>query len=148
LAPVAAVRANADGEFTVRVPRPARGLVASARFEARVGGFSSARLKLPQSLNSSSIGLRGRQVEIRGRVKPSLLGRRSPVVVKQLLCGRYRIAGRARPDRRGRYVVRFEAPSSAALYRAESRVLARRGSTRYVRRYARAIGIAAVARPR
>ena len=40
--------------------------------------------------------------------------------------------------------MRFPAPllGAAALYRAESKVLAKRGSKRYVKQFARAIGIA------
>jgi hypothetical protein len=112
------------------------------RFEARSGRFRSTKLKLVQDLSSRSIRVRGGLVELRGRVRRSLLGRRNPVIVRQLLCGRYRRVGAARPDRRGRYVVRFAAPARApeALYRAESLVLVRRRGHRYVRRYARALG--------
>ena len=74
----------------------------------------------------------------------SLLGRkRGAVVVRRIVCGRYQIVGQAKPDRRGRYVVRFNAPglSAAALYRAESRVRARPGARRLVKQFARALGL-------
>jgi hypothetical protein len=100
-------------------------------------------LKLPQSLESTSIRAQGDTIELRGHLNRSLLGKRVPVVVKRLLCGQYQTVGKARPSRRGRYRVRFKAPGSAvaALYRAETRVLAKPGSKRYVKQFARAIGI-------
>ena len=64
--------------------------------------------------------------------------------MRRILCGKYTTVGQAKPNRRGAYTVRFPAPATtggAALYRAESRVLARPGSKRYVKQFARAIGI-------
>ena len=101
-------------------------------------------LKLPQSLASSSLRAVGGMLELRGQVDRKLLGKRNAVVVKRILCGKYTTVGQAKPNRRGAYVVRFPAPATtggAALYRAESRVLARPGSKRYVKQFARAIGI-------
>ena len=71
-----------------------------------------------------------------------MLGKRRPVVIRRLGCGRVQEVGEARPNRRGVYVVRIPAPpaADAALYRAEAMVLARPGR-RYVRQYARAISI-------
>ena len=65
------------------------------------------------------------------------------MVVKRILCGQYTTVGQAKPNRRGAYVVRFPAPATggSALYRAETSVLARPGSKRYVKQFARAIGI-------
>ena len=83
-------------------------------------------------------------LELRGQVDRKLLGKRNAVVVKRILCGKYTTVGQAKPNRRGAYTVRFPAPATtggAALYRAESRVLARPGSKRYVKQFARAIGI-------
>ena len=72
-----------------------------------------------------------------------MLGTRKPVVIRRLLCGKTTVAGSARPNRRGAYVVRFKAPAEgdAALYRAESRVLARPGARRFVKQFARAIAL-------
>ena len=136
---LATVRPNSAGEFTARVAKPPSRLFKKARFQARVDRFRSVRLKLPQSLASSSVKLRGGQIVLRGKVKRSLLGKRNPVVVRRLVCSTYQTVGSAKPDRRGNYVVRFDAPAlatTAGLYRAESRVLADReasamsGSTR------------------
>lgn len=51
--------------------------------------------------------------------------------------------GSAKPTRSGRYKVTFDAPGigGVALYRAESRVLRRKGSHVYVMQYARAVSI-------
>jgi hypothetical protein len=111
---------------------------------AQVGGAKSVELKLPQSLASSSLKqAAGGMLELRGQVDRTVLGKRNAVVVRRILCGQYTTVGQAKPDRKGRYAVRFPAPASggSALYRAESRVLARPGSKRYVKQFARAIGI-------
>ena len=54
--------------------------------------------KLAQSLASSSVRRAGGQIELRGKVKRALLGKRNPVVVKRVVCGRYQTVGRAKPD--------------------------------------------------
>jgi uncharacterized repeat protein (TIGR01451 family) len=136
---------DANGEFVARLKKPAKRFFNKVRYRARVGGFASVALKLPQSLETRSVRRVGDTIEVRGQVKPELLGpRREPVVVKRLLCGRLATVGSARPNRRGVYVVRFAAPagSDAALYRAETRVRPRPGSRRLVRQFARAVGIA------
>ncbi|HYI37373.1 MAG TPA: hypothetical protein VEX39_12235 [Thermoleophilaceae bacterium] len=139
----ATVRANSRGQFSASVAPPPKRLFTKARFQARVGGSRSASLKLPQSLASSSIRKSGSSIVIRGQVDRGVLGKRNAVVIQRLVCGRLRTVGSAKPDRRGRYVVRFKAPAlgTAALYRATGRVLARPGSKRYVRQFARAVGI-------
>ena len=141
---LATVRPNSAGAFTARVAKPPARLFNKARFQAQVDSFRSVRLKLPQSLASSSVKLEAGKIVLRGKVERSLLGKRNPVVVRRLVCSSYQTVGSARPDRKGNYVVRFDAPAlatTAGLYRAESRVLARPGSKRYVKQYARAIGI-------
>jgi hypothetical protein len=141
---LATVRASSKtGQFTARVKRPPARLFAKARFFARVGRARSVALKLPQSLASTSVRKVGSNIELRGTVKRSLLGKRNAIVVRRIVCGHYQTAGTAKPSKNGRYVVRFPAPKigSAALYRAESRVLARPHSRRYVRQFARALGI-------
>ena len=139
------VSPGADGKFQARVKKPARRLFNFARYRAQVGSARSVELKLPQSLASSSLRqVSGGMLELRGQVDRRLVGKRNAVVVKRILCGKYTTVGQARPNRRGAYVVRFPAPATtggAALYRAESRVLARPGSKRYVRQFARALGI-------
>jgi hypothetical protein len=142
---LATVKSRPDGQFTATVKRPARKRFARARYQAQVGQFRSPALKLPQSLTSSSVKQVGAQIQVRGHIKRSLLGRRNPVVVKRLVCGRYRSVGQAKPDRKGNYVVRFSVPANVtvALFRAEGRVLnkARGRGKHYVKQYARAISI-------
>ena len=61
-------------------------------------GSRSVARKLAQSLASSSVRRAGGQIELRGKVKRALLGKRNPVVVKRVVCGRYQTVGRAKPD--------------------------------------------------
>jgi hypothetical protein len=141
---LASVTPGADGQFQARVKKPPKSLFKDARYQAKVGSAKSVELKLPQSLASSSLKqAAGGTLELRGRVDRALLGKRSPVVIKRILCGKYTTVGQARPNKKGAYVVRFPSPPSqgSALYRAETRVLARPGSKRYVKQFARAIGI-------
>jgi hypothetical protein len=141
---LATAKANRNGEFTARVKRPPQRLFAKSRFEARVANARSAALKLPQSLASTSVREAGAKIELRGTVKRSLLGKRNAIVVKRLVCGHYQTVGQAKPASSGAYVVRFAAPrlGAAALYRAQSKVLAKPHSKRYVEQFARAIAIA------
>lgn len=138
---VATVRSNSAGEFTATVRRPKRKFTKRARFRAQVATFRSVALKIPQALRSTSVKVVSGQIEVRGRVKRTLLGRRNPVTVKLLRCGRYRTVGQARPDRKGRYVVRFTVlpGQEAAIFRAEALVRERRRSSRYIRQYARGL---------
>jgi hypothetical protein len=140
---LATVRSNAAGEYTARVRRPRTEDLKKTRYRAQVDRFRSIPLKLPQSLSSSSVKVVGGQIELRGRVKRAVLGRRNPVVIKRLVCGRYRTVGQAKPDRNGNYVARFSVPANVtvALFRAETRVLNKPGGRRYAKEYARAISI-------
>ena len=138
------VTPGADGQFQARVKKPSRKLFNAARYRAQVGSAKSVELKLPQSLASSGLKqVAGGMLELRGQVDRTLLGKRNPVVIKRILCGRYTTVGQAKPNKKGVYVVRFPSPPSqgSALYRAETKVLARPGSKRYVKQFARAIGI-------
>jgi hypothetical protein len=139
------IKAGSTGQFAASVKAPPARLVSKARFVAQVGKSRSVALKLPQSLASSSVTQQGSQIVVRGKVKKALLGKkRNPVVVKRLVCGHYQTAGSAKPAKSGAYAVRFNAPAvgAAALYRAETKVLAKPHGKRYVKQFARAIGIA------
>jgi len=145
---LATVKPKSNGEFTATIKRPKGKQFVNARYRAKVASFRSPALKLPQSLVSRSVKQVGSRIEVRGRIKRSLLGKRNPVVVKRLVCGRYRTVGKAKPDRKGNYVVKFTLPAAtasttrSALFRAEGSVLLnRKGSKRYVKQYARAISI-------
>jgi hypothetical protein len=140
---LATVKAKADGSFQTSVKGPSKRQFTKARLQARAGKTRSVQLKLPQSLASSSIKAGGGTITLRGKVQRSLVGKRDKVTIKRLLCGRLQTVGSARPSRSGTYTVRFKAPAlaTAALYRAEARVLSRPRSKRYVKAFARAIGI-------
>jgi hypothetical protein len=143
-AKLGSVTPAADGQFQASVRTPSKQLLNLARYRAQVGGAKSVELKLPQSLASTSLKrAAGGTLELRGQVDRTLLGKRNPVVIKRILCGKYGTVGQAKPNKKGAYVVRFPAPQSqgSALYRAETTVRARPGSKRYVKQFARAIGI-------
>ncbi len=138
------VTASSTGAFTATVDRPKRSDFVSVRYRARSGGATSKSLKLPQRLTSRSVKSAKNTITVEGRVKKSVLGRRNNVIIRRLICGRYRRVGSARPDRDGNYTVTFPVTTSSdevAFYRAEARVLRRRGSKVYVIQYARAIVI-------
>jgi hypothetical protein len=138
------VTPTVDGRFQGRVKKPSRKLFKVARYRAQVGSAKSVELKLPQSLASRSLKqVAGGMLELRGQVDRTVLGKRNAVVIKRILCGKYTTVGQAKPNKKGVYVVRFPSPPSqgSALYRAETKVLARPGSKRYVKQFARAIGI-------
>ena len=141
---VGTVTPAGDGSFQGHVKKPKKKLFKLARYSATIGTAKSVELKLPQSLASSSLKQEGSELVLRGQVDRKLVGKRNPVVIKRILCGQYATVGQAKPDKKGRYVVRFPAPTTttgSALYRAETKVLARPGSKRYVKQFARAIGI-------
>jgi predicted outer membrane repeat protein len=143
---VATVKAGSSGSFKARLKLPSKKRFNKVRFQARIAGAKSARLKLPQSLASSSVKHKGAKLELRGTVKRTLLGKRNVVIVRRLTCGHYTKVGQAKPSKTGKYVVRFNAPagSTAALYRAETRTLNKPRGKKYVKQYARAIGITLV----
>ena len=139
------VTPKADGRFTATVGAPPKRLFSKARYQASVGGSRSVKLKLPQSLETTSARRVGQTIVLRGRIKRALLPKqRQRVVIRRLLCAKSAVVGSAKPNARGVYVVRFAAPVSqtAALYRAETRVRPRPRSKRLVKQFARAIGVA------
>lgn len=139
----ATVAADAKGQFSAKLKQPSSKGSAAARYTATSGSAKSIELRLTQSLASSSIRQAAGKITLKGKVKKSLLGKRNPVVIKRLVCGKYLKVGSAKPGKNGSYSVTFAAPGNAgaALYRAESVVLARPGAKKYVIQYARAISI-------
>ena len=140
---LASVTPKADGTFSASVSQPPRRQRIKIRYRAAVAGTSSVALKLPQTLATNSVRRAGGQIVVSGKVQRDRLGKRNPVQIRRILCGRTRLVGSAVPSRSGAYTVRFAAPSSGdfAFYRAESSVLARPGSKRYVKQFARGVTI-------
>jgi hypothetical protein len=138
---LATVKPASDGQFKAKVKGPPRRQRSKARYRATAGGKRSVALKLPQSLASTSVKVSGGQVTLRGQVTRSLLGKRKPITIRRLVCGKLTKTATTRANKRGAYVARFKAPplATAALYRAESQVLKRPRSKRYARQFARAI---------
>ena len=80
------------------------------------------------------------QLVVSGKVQRNRLGRRNPVLIRRILCGRTELVGSAVPSRSGAYTV-GSGPERRrlCLYRAESRILAKPRSKRYVTQYARGV---------
>ena len=140
---LATVKPKADGTFSASVPNPPRSQRIKIRYRASVSGTNSVALKLPQTLATSSVRRAGGQIVVTGKVQRDRLGKRNPVQVRRILCGRTKLVGSAKPSPSGAYTIRFNAPSSGdfAFYRAESSVLAKPGSKRYVKQFARGVTI-------
>ena len=137
------VTPKADGTFSASVPNPPRSQRIKIRYRASVSGANSVALKLPQTLATNSVRRAGGQIVVTGKVQRDRLGKRNPVQVRRILCGRTKLVGTAKPSASGAYTIRFNAPSSGdfAFYRAESSVLAKPGSKRYVKQFARGVTI-------
>ena len=131
------------GAFTATVPKPKAADFISIRYRAVSGTAKSPSLKLPQRLTSRSVKSAKNTITVKGKVKKSVLGKRNKVLIRRLVCGRYRTVGSARPDKNGNYTVTFASTQirGVAFYRAESKVLRKPGSKKYVIQYARAIAI-------
>ena len=131
------------GSFTATVPKPKAADFISIRYRAVSGSAKSPSLKLPQRLTSRSVKSAKNTITVKGRVKKSVLGKRNKVLIRRLVCGRYRTVGSAKPDANGNYTVTFASTQirGVAFYRAESKVLRKPGSKKYVIQYARAIAI-------
>ena len=140
---LATVTPKADGTFSASVANPPRSQRIRIRYRASVSGANSVALKLPQALATNSVRRAGGQIVVTGKVQRDRLGKRNPVQVRRILCGRTKLVGSAKPSPSGAYTIRFNAPSSGdfAFYRAESSVLARPGSKRYVKQFARGVTI-------
>ena len=140
---LATVSPKADGTFSASVPSPPRSQRIRIRYRASVSGANSVALKLPQTLATSSVRRAGGQIVVTGKVQRDRLGKRDPVQVRRILCGRTKLVGSAKPSPSGAYTIRFDAPSSGdfAFYRAEASVLAKPGSKRYVKQFARGVAI-------
>ncbi len=132
-----------NGAFTATVPKPEGVDFISIRYRAVSGTAKSPSLKLPQRLTSRSVKSAKNTITVKGKVKKSVLGKRNKVLIRRLVCGRYRTVGTARPDKNGNYTVTFASTQirGVAFYRAESKVLRKPGSKKYVIQYARAIAI-------
>jgi Tol biopolymer transport system component len=121
-----------DGSFAARVAAPARRKRARARYQARVGATASQRLRLERRMVATTLTRSGSNLVLRGVVNPPRARRQPAIAVDRFLSCRRRESvkvTRVKPDRRGRFAVRIKVPSGAqaALYRARTKVPARKG---------------------
>ncbi len=118
-----------DGSFRTTAPMPSRKVRSTdrARYQARVGGERSLRLKLQRRMQVLSLTARGRQVTVVGRVvKPLATPVRRIEVRRRVSCSRWQVVKRIRPSKSGRFRTTIAGPPSqlAATYRFATRVRA------------------------
>jgi hypothetical protein len=131
---VARTTISRDGTFVKSVPVPAQRGGRTLRYQARIGALRSRNLRLRRRMVTTSAGLKGGKVVLRGRVTGAGRLRARPVVdlfARPRGCGtRYVRVGRARLRRDGRFTVSAPPLQGAAIavYRATAR-LPHRGKT-------------------
>jgi hypothetical protein len=125
-----------DGSFEATAPLPPRGMRATdrARYQARIGGERSLRLKLLRRMRVFSVRAYAGRVTISGRVVPPLgRPRRLIEVRRRISCGEWQVVKRIRPTLTGHFRTTVAGPPSrrAATYRFTTRVRASaRGKSR------------------
>lgn len=118
----------ANGSFKVRVGLPARRGGRVLRYQARIGALRSRNLRLRRRMITTSAGLRGGRIVIRGRVADARAARRRPVVTlfaRERGCGKsYRRIARARTRLDGRFAVSARPLQGVdvAVYRVRARL--------------------------
>ncbi len=142
----ATVKPSSNGQFSASAGAPAEAAVHQGALPGARGHQPlEPSLKLPQSLASDSIKEVGRERVVTGKVdRGFLVGKRNPVVIQRIVCGRYRTVGGRSPSRSGRVrraVQGTRAGHRGAVPGAGGRCWYGRGSKRYVRQFARALGI-------
>jgi hypothetical protein len=133
-----------DGSFAATAPLPGPRAVNRTRYYAELGERRSPPLKLTRRLTARLTASAG-AITIRGRVSPPL-GRPIRRVVIRRLTGcdsGYAVVARVKPDARGRFRVTLPRAAGAGpeLYRAQTRVPARRRGGGRLRTFALVRGI-------
>ena len=146
--PVGTALVGAAGGFSARVAAPPRARRSSARYRARVGATLSQSLKLQRRMVAVDLTRRGSTLALSGLISGPRARRPATIGLQ-----RYRSCGRkdtvtirtVRPDRVGRFSVRFAVPpgaEKALMYRATTRVATRPGGPATMRTFTlpRALG--------
>ena len=124
---VAHATVGQDGIFRATAPLPAASLRGTnrARYQAKIGGEKSLRLKLMRRMAVTGVSSAAGKVTIRGRVLPPLgAPKRSITLKRRVSCTRSVTVQRIHPDSHGRFKVTVNGPSNAqaAVYRLETQV--------------------------
>lgn len=123
---------NPDGSFAAKVRAPSRRRRARARYQAKVGGAESQKLRLARRMVATTLTRSGSNLVLRGIVNPPRARKQPAIQVERFLSCRRREKvkiPKVRPGRSGRFSVRIKVPAGpeAVLYRARTKVPARPG---------------------
>ncbi|HEX8101671.1 MAG TPA: CSLREA domain-containing protein [Solirubrobacteraceae bacterium] len=127
---VGSAKVRADGTFAAKVARPPRRLRSPQYFAKAATGAPSSPLELDRRMYADSLKLKAGRITLKGHVtKPFPSGRGKVTILVQTDCHTRRVAATARLDRRGRFTVKFAAPTGVPeiLVRARTNVPTRRG---------------------
>jgi hypothetical protein len=121
-----------DGSFAARVQAPSKRRRAKARYQARIGSTASQKLRLVRRMVATTLTRSGANLVLRGVVNPPRARKQPVIAVDRFLSCRRRESvkvPKVKPDRRGRFAVRIKLPAGAqaVLYRARTKVPARKG---------------------
>lgn len=130
------------GLFRVTVPAPS-GKIRKAnrmRYEVRGAGRKSPALKLDRRMANAGLSKSrdGKRLTFSGTVRAPRAAKPQTVTIRRMVaCGRYQTVTQVRLRRDGSYSATFAVPNDAraAIYRAETRVPARKGGGRLHRTY-------------
>jgi hypothetical protein len=137
---VARPRVGRDGLFRATAPLPPASVrnTNRARYEARLAGERSLRLKLRRRLRVTAIKPRGRAVSISGQISRPL-GRpiQRVVVTRRVSCGRVEVVKRFKPRRNGRFRVILQGAKTrqVATFRFRTKVRFRAGNPHLFRTF-------------
>jgi hypothetical protein len=129
------------GGFAAFVAAPPKTRRATARYQARVGTTLSQSLKLERRMIAVELTRRGSTFTLSGRVAKPFARRPATIGIQRYRSCRRKdtVAVRAaRPDRNGRFSVRFSVPQDgvrAVMYRATTKVATRTGGAAAARTY-------------
>jgi hypothetical protein len=137
---VARPRVGRDGLFRATAPLPPLAVrhTNRARYQARVGGERSLRLKLQRRLHISATKQRGRAVVLSGWISRPLASPIQRVVVtRRVSCGRVEVVKRFKPRRNGHFRVRLQGAKQrqVATFRFRTKVRFRVGNPRLFRTF-------------
>lgn len=132
---VGSAKVRRNGMFATKVALPPVAIrhTNSARYYAVVGGNRTRALKFARRMATTSITAKGRRVTFKGRVLGPREARQKPILIKQrITCKTYRAVKTVMPDAQGRFEVVVRAPSKigAGVYRAQTQVIERAGTTK------------------
>lgn len=132
---VGRTRVRSNGTFAMRLPLPPSEIrdTNRARYYAAAVGRRSNALKFTRRMTTDDLKAQGGMVTFSGRtLLPLAEGQTTVVIRRRVTCKKYVTVARVKADATGRFRGSFKAPAatSYAIYRAQTRVPTRTGSTK------------------